>query len=124
MTSETTKRPDDRTKLETAVSKVAKAYHELVRMIENSTGLGENDLAKAFNFLAVVHTESRTKAELSLRTALAANGGFSLDKEYAPSPVAPTVHPGDRPVQFQGRLVGQGKPKAPPEDDGVDFVDS
>jgi len=119
MTSETTKQPD-RAKLEAAVGKVARAYHDLVRLIEGSSSVEETDIAKTFNFLATVQSDSRSKAELSLRTALAANGGFSLDKEYQ----APAARPAAPPVRE--RLVGQGKPKPAlvAADEDVDFVDS
>ncbi|WLR90876.1 hypothetical protein [Shinella zoogloeoides] len=120
MTSETTRQLDDRAKLEAAVGKVARAYHELVRLIEASKTITETDIGKAFTFLANVHGDSRSKAELSLRTALAANGGFSLDKEYAPvtSITQPTARAAER-----LRLVGQSKPKPPVDNDGVDFIE-
>ena len=120
MTSETTKQPDDRAKLEAAVGKVARAYHELVRLIENSKSTEEEDIAKTFNFLGTVHGDSRSKAELSLRTALAANGGFSLDKEYSPSTVSSTARPSQ---VVPMRPVGQTKPKPAADVDGVDFIE-
>lgn len=119
MTSETTRQLDDRGKLEAAVGKVARAYHELVRLIEASRSITEADVDKTFTFLANVHGDSRSKAELSLRTALAANGGFSLDKEY--TPVTSIAQPTARPVRE--RIVGQGRPKPPVDSDGVDFIE-
>lgn len=106
----------DRAKLEAAVGKVAKAQQELMSVIEKSAGISEADVTKSFNFLDRIQADTRQKALLSIKTANAANGGFSLDNDYEPA--TPTARP--------ERLVGQKnkKPVVPPvEDDGVDFLD-
>ncbi|WP_456868378.1 hypothetical protein [Galbibacter sp. BG1] len=115
------KKTNGRDKFEAAVGKVAKSYADLIRLIENSSDIEQSHVDKAFGFLSGVHEDSSKKANLSLKTALAANGGFSLDKEYDVTPSTA------RPARPE-RLVGQGKraPKVTPEDDdddGVGFLD-
>lgn len=107
-----------RDKFEAAVGKVAKGYADLIRLIENSSDIEQGHVTKAFSFLSGIHEDSNKKANLSLKTALAANGGFSLDKEYDAAPTA-------RPAKPE-RFVGSGKraPKVTTEtDDDVDFLD-
>lgn len=125
-----------RQRIEQAVTKVGRAYEELVRIVEkNGSGLSREDLAKVFNFLAQVHAGSRNKAELSLSTAIAANGSFSLDKDYGLTPAAEPMVPQEVTVSNsvvvsadgrpEGRLVGMRPAKRDPLDhpDASDFLE-
>lgn len=118
-----TEKPADQVKLEAAVAKVAKAYDELVKVVEKGSTIEESHVAKVFNFAAKVHADSHSKALLSITTAKASNGGFSLDAEYDPMP-SPILTPSlARPVKERVVGDGKGKPKPPSDDDGCDFID-
>lgn len=110
----------DQLKLEAAVAKIAKAYNDLAKAVEKGSTIEAEHIAKVFGFLEKVNADGYSKALLSISTAKAVNGGFSLDQEVdlTPSPIA---HQRVR----RERMVGEQKgPKPPPDDDDdVGFVD-
>lgn len=126
-----------RQKLESAVTRVGRAYDELVRTVEKyGEQISQEDLAKVFAFLGEVHAGSNNKASLSISTAIAANGGFSLDT-FEPGhqstvivASAPALHlpPGAKGSRHQelvehgGRLIGKKK-SAPQDDDANAFLE-
>ena len=111
----------DQLKLEAVIMKLAKHYNELVKVVEKSSTIEPEHLGKAFAFLSNIQNDSHNKAVLSISTAKAANGGFSLEMDITPSP-APS--PSLRKPAGE-RIVGERKgPKPPPDDDdGIGFID-
>lgn len=120
--AEETKDLTARQRIEQAVTKVGRAYDDLVRTVEkNGDDLTKDDLEKVFKFLNQVHLGSQNKAQLSLATAIAANGGFSLDKDYDLTPATEIVGQNgpirlspeeiEQMKQLEGRLVGQRRRK-------------
>lgn len=122
MNNEGAKKLSDEAKLENVVSKLAKAYAEVVKVVEASSDIQEEHVAKVFNFIGSVHQNSKAKSLLSIDTARASNGGFSLKKEYAP--VADPILQPKKHVTRE-RLVGERKPNTAAEDDadGCGFID-
>lgn len=131
--SEPKKQPDDRGKLETCVSKLARGYEEFVRAIEKSASLSKEDLMKAQVALSNVQLASFKRAELALTVASTANG-FSLSHEL-PQPAqliygAPAVgahmlaldagrqRPAPGSILPGERVIGQRK-KVTIDDDGL-----
>lgn len=119
---------NDRAKLEAAVSKIAKAFEDLVRVVERSGDLTAADLMKANNFIVNAQAHSMRKAELSLTTAKMANG-FSLDMEIEPPAqgaiAAPSIHVRSGAVLPGERVFGDKRRPRSKEDDGLleDVVD-
>lgn len=130
-------------KLEAAVTKVGRAFDELVRTVEkNGAGITQEDLTKVFTFLGEVFAGSQNKAALSLSTAIAATGGFSLDTYQpqsqmtystgAPQMIVPSSQPLREGVvvgadgQSEGRMIGGPRRKKvdPLEaEDASEFMD-
>ncbi|MER9176267.1 hypothetical protein NKH72_22065 [Mesorhizobium sp. M0955] len=104
-----TKKPEPQTarqKLEAAVQRVGRSLSDLVRVFEASAEFKDEDARKSFNFLFDVLSKSEKKALLSIITSEAANGGFSLDKDYAPAEEAPARLQREE----QPRMVGERRP--------------
>jgi hypothetical protein len=122
----TEQQPSGRQRLEQAVTKVGKAFDELVRTVEkHGAAITREDLDKVFAFLGEVHQGSHNKAALSLSTAIAATGAFSLDK-YVPSALTLPVAPALAGAQREGRMVGTKprKKREPLEQSGAsEFLD-
>jgi hypothetical protein len=146
MTSKTIlKRPEltPKERLETAVQRAGKAFEELTRTVEKATYTAD-EINKAFAFLQQVLTTSNQKALLSIATAKAANGGFSLDMDLPAEVISAAVgqpqgghkislipDPAGRPIinTPEGRIVGTGGLRNPvaiaqeDDEDGVGFID-
>lgn len=124
--SDKKEQPSGRQRLEQAVASVGRAYAELVRIVEkHGADLESQHIAKTFAFLGEVHQGSHQRAHLSMSTAIAAAGAFSLDKDYGQQPLeSPVLAPhGSHP---EGRMVGTRKKrhKDPLEDpDASDFLE-
>lgn len=89
----TTEQPNGKRKLEAAISKVGKAYEDLTRVFEKNGDITEEYANKTFQFLKEVHDGSLNKAMLSLATAAATSGSFSLD-DYEPKTATVSWKPG------------------------------